>query len=107
LPKFIALLKDKTPNSLSEELLLAHVAHLRRFDQQGHIVLCGPFKDNSGAILVIAASSIEEARQIVELDPFISTSYYRDYQLSELIEANEGNNWLIDDRQTVANISGA
>lgn len=102
--KFIALLKDKRRGTLSQELLLAHVTHLRHYDQKGQIVLCGPFRDNDGAIQVIAANSIDEARQIVESDPFIAESYYNSYQLSELIEANESNNWLIGDRQTMGNV---
>lgn len=58
--------------------------------------LCGPFKDNDSAIQIIVADSQEEAEFIVNADPFIAHNYYQQYELKELIEANEGNNWLMD-----------
>ncbi len=107
MPQFVLLLRDKQRGTLSRDLLLAHVAYLGRYTREGYIILCGPFRDAQGAIQVIAADSPEDARRIAESAPFIAEGYYASYEFHELIEANEGNNWLVDDPQTRANIPGA
>ena len=96
LPKFVVLLRDKKLGTLSQELLLAHVEHLKRLDDQGKLVLCGPLHENDGAIQILEANSFEESRLLAESDPFISSGYYGHYELSEIIEANKSNNFLMD-----------
>ena len=68
------------------------------------MLLCGPFRDNDGAFQLISAESYETAKAILESDPFIMNGYYQRYVLYDLIEANPGNNWLMDDSQTKTNI---
>lgn len=94
---FVVTLSQKQKGQLTDELLAKHVEHLRLKTQEGKIRLCGPFLDGDSAIQVLIASDKKEAIQIVEGDPFIQSSYYQDYQIKELIEANERNNWLMQD----------
>ena len=101
--KFIAILKDKRKGSLTTELLNQHVEHLRTLTKAGHMFLCGPFKDNDGALQVIMANSKLEAEAFLNKDPFIREKYYQGYDLFELIEANDANNWLLEDAQTKLN----
>ena len=95
--KFILILKENRNGTLTNELLQGHVDHLKKYSSNGNIFLAGPFKDNDGAIQIIEAESRMVAESIVKEDPLISAKYYQAYELNELIEANEGNNWLLED----------
>ena len=103
--KFIVILKNKRQGELSPDLLNRHVDHLRKLDKMGKLFLCGPFKDNNAAIQILAADSYDEAKCWVEQDPFVEERYYQTYDLNEIIEANEQNNWLKDASQTIGNLS--
>ncbi|SHI42936.1 Uncharacterized conserved protein YciI, contains a putative active-site phosphohistidine [Tangfeifania diversioriginum] len=102
--KYILILKNKRKGTLTNELLQGHVDHLKKHSINGNIFLAGPFKDNDGAIQIIEAASRTAAESIVKKDPFVSEKYYQTYELNELIEANEENNWLLEDSQTKGNI---
>jgi uncharacterized protein YciI len=102
--KFVVILKDKKRGHLTTELLQAHVDHLRNLSQSGKLHLCGPFSDNDKAIQILIADSLEEAEAFVQQDPFVRSGYYGSYDLFELIEANESNNWLMDIPQTKENL---
>lgn len=102
--KYVALLSGKKSNTLTDGLLSAHVAHLRAQQSAGHLILCGPFKDNDGALQILEAESREQAEAILNADPFIAQRYYERNTLSELIEANEANGWLMRDDQTRDNL---
>jgi uncharacterized protein YciI len=102
--KYVALLSGKKSHTLTDALLSAHVAHLRAQQSAGHLVLCGPLKDNDGALQILEAQSREQAEAILKADPFIAQRYYERYALSELIEANEANGWLMRDGQTQDNL---
>jgi uncharacterized protein len=54
---------------------------------------------------ILICDTMDEAISLVESDPFIKEGYYAAYELSELIEANENNHWLIDIPQTKENLS--
>ncbi len=72
-----------------------HVNHLRELNKQGILFLCGPFADNNDAMKIVKAGSFEEADKIAKSDPFTIENYYREYEIHELIEANEDNNYLL------------
>ena len=48
----------------------AHLANLDPLDRQGRVLLAGPFTDLAGSLIVIEATSIEEAKQIAQDDPY-------------------------------------
>jgi uncharacterized protein len=102
--KHVVLLKNKRKGTLTTNLLSQHIEHLKRLKTKGQLQLCGPFTDDSGAFLLIQAASIQEAEALVKQDPFITNKYYESYEVHELIESNESNNWLQDDQQTKGNI---
>ncbi len=92
---------------LTDALLEAHVAHLKQLTGRGELVLCGPFRDGGGALQILDAPSLDAARQMVMADPFIARGYYASFELQELIEANEGNNWLVSDPQTLSSLNAS
>ena len=54
-----------------------HVAHIEALDREGRIVLAGtPRNDNDdasvGAVIIFAADSLEDARNLVNRDPFVT-----------------------------------
>ena len=102
--KHVVILRDKRKGTLTQELLLRHVEHLRSLKAQGRLHLCGPFVDDNGAFLLIEGKTVEEVEGIVKNDPFVKQHYYETYEVHELIESSESNNWLLDDSQTKGNI---
>ena len=55
--KYVASLRNKRSGTLTDALLEAHVAHLRKLTLEGSLLLCGPFSDNDGALQIIRAAS--------------------------------------------------
>jgi uncharacterized protein YciI len=93
--KFIIILRNKRKGELQAELLRSHVNHLRELNKLGILFLCGPFADNNDAMKIIKANSFKEADKIANLDPFTINKYYLEYEIHELIEANENNDFLL------------
>jgi flavin reductase (DIM6/NTAB) family NADH-FMN oxidoreductase RutF/uncharacterized protein YciI len=77
---------SRTDMPMTEALVRRHVAHLQELDRLGRLVLCGPFKDHLGGMLIVRAGSLEEARDIAEADPFVregaETFALREWELS-------------------------
>ncbi|MFT4413314.1 YciI family protein [Fredinandcohnia humi] len=103
--KFVAIFKDKKKGELTKDLLNKHVKHLQNLTKDSKLFICGPFKDNNKAMQILICDSIDEAINLVESDPFVKEGYYATYDINELIEANENNNWLVDIPQTINNLS--
>ncbi len=103
--KFIVILSGKKAKSLKSDLLNAHVEHLRTLHKNGFLFLCGPFADNDGAIQIINAKTKEDVEKMVLSDPFVENSYYSNFVIYELNEANEDNCYLLkNDKQTEGNL---
>lgn len=77
---------------LSFEVIKKHVQHLKKLDDSGKLVLCGPFTDYEGGIVILECADIEEARKIAESDPFIEEGY-KTFELRTLSIANKDNNY--------------
>lgn len=73
--RYVILLTVIEPNKASESLVKAHVQHLKDLDKQGKLVLCGPFADHKGGMVIIKASSSDEAHKIAKRYPFIKDGY--------------------------------
>ncbi|MBI2519505.1 MAG: hypothetical protein HYV97_03785 [Bdellovibrio sp.] len=65
------ILLTRTKMPFSEPLIRQHVKYLRELELQGQLVLCGPFKDYSGGMVIIKAASLDEAHEIARHDPFV------------------------------------
>ncbi|MMZ59010.1 YciI-like protein [compost metagenome] len=88
--RYVILLSVVPGKKMTEELIRAHVRHLKQLDLEGKLELCGPFSDYRGGMVIIKASSYEEAKNIAESDPYIvagvETYELRTWELS--CEAN-------------------
>lgn len=89
---YVYLMKNEKP--LNEELVKKHVEHLKNLKSQGKLVLCGPFTDFPGGMVVLSAESLEEATKIAKADPFISSGC-KTFEIRTLELADEENNYLL------------
>ncbi len=48
----------------------AHLANLEPLNRQGKVLLAGPFTDQTGSLIIIEASSLEEAQKFAAEDPY-------------------------------------
>ena len=71
--RYVIALRRKPECHLTPELIKQHVAHLKRLDERGQLVLCGPFADGAGGMVIIKAESLEAAVAVAEADPFVSS----------------------------------
>ncbi|MBI4676122.1 MAG: hypothetical protein HY748_00900 [Elusimicrobia bacterium] len=61
----------RTDKPMTEALVRKHVAHLKELDRQGRLVLCGPFQDHKGGMVIVKAASLDDAVGIAKADPFV------------------------------------
>ena len=93
--KYVVLYKLKERKGFTAELAKIHVEHLRNLYHKKILQLCGLLKGN-GAMLILEAKTHEEAEAHVLQDPVIIQKKYG-YIIHELIEANESNNFLLNE----------
>jgi uncharacterized protein YciI len=90
---FVIRLTQQRP--FTKEIVAAHVAHLRRLDDDGRLVLAGPLSgDPPGGLIVIRAGSEREARSVAEADPFVSEGF-EELELRSLTRACRENGYLL------------
>ena len=91
--RFIILL-DKVPcKETSRETIQRHIDHLRKLDQQGQLVLCGPFTDYASGMVVVNVTNKNEAEEIAKADPFVLEGV-RNFEVRTWLLACAENNYL-------------
>jgi uncharacterized protein len=98
---FLVILNEKSNQRLDDNLLHKHVEHLKQLTQDGHLLVCGPFVDDSGAILVLQAANASDIEALIQEDPFIQEKFYGSYSITEFYKADASNNYLMDHEQTL------
>lgn len=91
--RYAILLTRRPDRELTEPLIRAHVAHLRQLDAAGRLILCGPFGDQHGGLIVIRADSLEEAQAIAAADPFVASGA-EEFEVRSWHLSCEGNNHM-------------
>lgn len=79
--KVAALIEYGPDQAKIAEIRPAHRQYLARLCQEGKLAASGPFGDDSGALIIYEAESAEEARQLIEGDPFHRGGVFQRYQL--------------------------
>lgn len=90
---YMYLMNNEKP--INEELIKSHVEYLRELKRLEKLILCGPFKDYPGGMVIFLAEDLVEATNIAESDPFIASGC-KSYVIRTLEPANEENNYLLD-----------
>jgi uncharacterized protein len=70
--RFVILLEKVPGKDATRDTILRHVEHLRKLDQEGRLVLCGPFTDHPAGMVVVNARDRAEAEAIASADPFVA-----------------------------------
>lgn len=79
---------------INEDIIKSHVEYLKTLKSQGRLVLCGPFSDYPGGMVVFLAESLTDATNIANADPFIASGC-KSCEVRTLELANEDNNYLL------------
>lgn len=87
------ILLSHTGRKITSELIKSHVEHLKELNKKGQLVLCGPFIDYKGGMVIVKASSYDEAKEIAETDPFVKEGVEK-YEIRSLEISCEENNHL-------------
>lgn len=89
---FVMLMENRSP--LNKDVIQRHVGHLKTLEADGKLVLCGPFSDFAGGMVVVNVPTRAEACEIFESDPYVAEGY-KAYQLRTLEVANRENGYLL------------
>jgi uncharacterized protein len=68
---FVYLMNNQKP--LTKEIIKSHVEYLSGLESEGKLMLCGPFADYPGGMVIIQAENLNEATDIANSDPFIAS----------------------------------
>jgi uncharacterized protein len=90
---------DSDTAALRQQHLAAHLAHVERV--MGQIMLAGPLKDEEGSVvgslIVVAAGTAEEARLLIEQDPYHQAGIWKDVRIERFLPVAGtlvgGRNW--------------
>ena len=93
--KYVIILKNKSSDTIDPDMNVRHCDHLRKLALEGTLFLCGPLIGHGGAMQILYANSLEEAKELVKQDPFVSEGFYLDFDCYRLLEANLENNFLL------------
>lgn len=69
--RFVIFLNKVEGKQTSGEQIKNHISFLRKLDKEKKLVMCGPFTNKDGGMVIIKADSLEEASQIAANDPFV------------------------------------
>lgn len=87
---YVILLNPTEQDRRDMDIIRGHVRHLQELDRSGQLVMCGPFCDCPGGMVIVRAGSREEAVSIAERDPYV-LSGIRSYELRTWGLSHEGN----------------
>ncbi len=90
---FVIMLENVRGRVASVELIRRHIQHIRGLDEEGKLVLCGPFTDHAGGMIILQVEGKSEALAIAEADPFVAEGVRR-YEIRTWEIGNAENNYL-------------
>lgn len=91
--RYVILLKKIPEVETTSDQIRSHIQYLRDLERSGRLVLCGPFTDWNGGMLIVKAENRGEAQEIAEADPFVRLRC-RDYEVRTWQLSCEANNHL-------------
>jgi uncharacterized protein YciI len=74
-----AVIRYGNPDKI-KEVRPVHRQYLSALRERGKLWASGPFVDDSGALIIYQVESEEEARQLIEGDPFFAAGVFQDIQ---------------------------
>ena len=88
--------RGKTYNKINKAMVIKHVDNIRKLDDDGKLVLCGPTKGYPGVagMIIFKAESFDEAEDICKAEPFVVEGY-ASYKLFTMRVGDRENNYLL------------
>jgi hypothetical protein len=64
-----------------------HLDHIRTLERDGRIIFAGPIRSDSGdgsvgAVIVLEAANLEEARALVKRDPYVTGGVFESFTVN-------------------------
>jgi uncharacterized protein YciI len=79
--KFAAIIEYIQDKAKIGEIRPTHRQYLTSLKEKGQLVACGPFTDDSGALIVYEAATKEDAEKLLQADPFNQNGVFVKWQL--------------------------
>ncbi len=78
---FAAIIEYTQDKDKIAEIRPTHREYLTSLLEKDKLVACGPFTDDSGALIIYEAPTAEEAEALVQNDPFNKNGVFVKYEL--------------------------
>jgi uncharacterized protein YciI len=82
MPKFVAIVTFQNEEQRLQ-IRPKHREYLASLLDQGKLVLSGPFADDTGALIMYEASSVDEVKSLIAADPYTAADAIGNLQLRE------------------------
>jgi len=79
--KYAAIIEYTRDKEKVQSIRPVHRQYLTALRERGQLVAAGPFTDDSGALIVYEAASVEEAERLLQGDPFHANGIFLTYML--------------------------
>ena len=79
--KFAAIIEYVHDPDKVQAIRPSHRQYLTALRERGQLAACGPFTDDSGALIIYEAGSAEEAEGLLRGDPFAQNGVFVRWQL--------------------------
>ncbi|MFN4259903.1 MAG: YciI family protein [Gemmataceae bacterium] len=79
--KFAAIIEYIQDRDKIQSIRPTHRQYLASLKDKGQLVASGPFTDDSGALIIYEANSIEEAEAILKGDPFCQHGIFMSWKI--------------------------
>ena len=88
--------RGKTYNKVNKAMVIKHVEHIRKLDDEGKLEFCGAFKGYPGVagMVILKTENYEEADAICKTEPLVVEGYAT-YKLYAIQAGNKENNYLL------------
>lgn len=63
-----------------------HLKRLEVLEEEGRLILAGPFTDKSGSLIVMEAGSKEEVEAFMEEDPYVREGVFSHYEIRPFLK---------------------
>jgi uncharacterized protein YciI len=78
--KFVAIIEYSNHERIAE-VRPDHRAYLTALHADGRVVASGPFEDDSGALIIYDAGSVEDVEELIAADPFRAAGVFAAWQV--------------------------
>ena len=79
--KYAAVIEYTRDMDKVQSIRPVHRQYLTSLRERGQLAAAGPFTDDSGALIVYEAASVEEAEKLLQGDPFHQNGIFLTYVL--------------------------